>query len=71
MTIERNLSDFNDAINDLKEVLPNLEQCLNKQCVDILHKVVNEFENHLSSDISHLREEYDRLNEIIDSMGQD
>lgn len=65
MSIEQNLTDFEEALYVLEEETKKLKMALDIPILEMIDKVISEYEEHLSNDIEVLMTEYSDVEEEL------
>jgi len=71
MSIEKNMEDFEEALKGMKDVIKELEPCLDDYLNEQLKNVVIEYERYLQSDIYELMDKNTKLEDKINSLEED
>ena len=71
MSIDKNMEVFEEALEEMWDVIKALEPSLDDCLLDKLKNVVNEYEGHLQSDIYELMDKNTELEDKINSLEED
>jgi len=71
MSIDKNMEVFEEALEEMWDVIKALEPSLDDCLLDQLKNVVNEYEGNLQSDIYELMDKNTELEDKINSLEED
>ena len=69
MSLDSNRKDFEEALEEMKVVIGDMEPCVDDSLLDTLKRVIREYEYNYSDDINELMDERDNLQYKIDEAG--
>jgi chaperonin cofactor prefoldin len=68
MSLENNKNDFEQALHEMKDVVEELDHCVDDGMMNTLRSVISEYETHYSSDIQDLIDENEELKDRLEGL---
>ncbi len=68
MSLDVNIRDFESALNGMKYSITLLEPSVDEEVLTPLYRVINEYEDHLSDDISKMVDKIVELEDELDEL---